>query len=215
MSSYVNQRCATLVLRTIDATNRGTNDTEFLSNTQRGTYWEWNGINLANVLADMRLKNNKFNIILVSCQQGTYAQNTSGIGSVGLDNVFNFRLGGLSFLNGEYDVKLDKQSNSQIIGGITLNTANNGSQQIIVYNTQMNTFQIGNDIVNLRISYEKIQNKLAPVVNAGASLLLPSGASGATFPEMLWIFKIFAVDEEIIDTRVREYKQETRIKLNN
>lgn len=215
MSSYVNQRCATLVLRTIDATNRGSNDTDFLNNTNRGTYWEWNGINLANVLGDLKLKYNKFNIILVSCQQGTYAQNASGIGNTGLENVFSFRLSGFSFLNGEYDIRTDRQSNSQIIGGVTLNTANNGSQQIIVYNTQMNTFQIGNDIVNLRISYEKVSNKLAPVVNAGASLLLPSGASGATFPEMLWIFKIFPVDEQVIDTSVREYKQETRIKINN
>lgn len=79
----------------------------------------------------------------------------------------------------------------------------------------MNSFQIGNDIVNLRINYEKVSNKLAPVVNANASLLLPSGASGATFPEMMWIFKIFPVDEEIIDTSVYQYKQETRIKLNN
>lgn len=213
MSSFVNQQAATLTLRSIDATNRGSNDNEYLANTNNGRYWEWSNIDLRNVLGDLILKYNKFNLILVSAQQGTYATNNNGIGAITGDNAINLRLRGLNFRNPEYDIPTGKLTNSVLIGGITLNSQNNGSQQVIIYNNQIDSFEIGSQVVNLSISYERVSTKAPPNLNAGASLLLPSGAFGLTFPEVLFIFKIFPIREEIIDTTIVNYNKQTKMKI--
>lgn len=214
MSSYVNQEAATLILRSIDATNRGIDDAEYLANTNSGRYWEWNNIDLRNLLGELILKYDKFNILLISAQQGTYATNANGIGSTAADNVVNFRLRGLNLINPEYDVKAGKVSNSCVIGGMTFNSANNGSQQIINFNNQINSFQVGgSQVVNLSISYERISTKANPAINPAAALLLPSGNTGATYPEVLFIFKIFPIKEPVIDTTIVKYNKETKMKI--
>jgi len=165
-TSFVNERVVTLILRTFDASNLGTTNLEYLSNTLNGTFWRWENINLTTILGDLALKYKRFNLVLVSVQQGSATTANNAVGNTNQDNCVNFRLGGsgITILNPSYSVTNNRVNvNSTLVGGITFSNGNNSIPQIISFNNlQVVTFEFQNSNVNLEISYERVDTGARP-----------------------------------------------------
>jgi len=213
----MNERVITLVLRTFDASNIGTTNNEYIANTFNGTYWQWNNINLSSILGDLALKYTTFNLVLVSVQQGSATTANNAIGNTNQDNCVNFRLSGsgIDFLNPSYNVSTNRIiSNSSLIGGLTFSVGNNSIPQIAVYNNlQMTSFEFSNTNINLEITYERVDTGLRPTISNNASVPLPFGNNGLTFPSMCFIFKIYPIKDKYIDLDVNKFNKTAKIKI--
>jgi len=216
--SYVNERVCSLILRTCDASNRGSDNPSYLINTFNGTYWRWDNINLEAVLGDLALKYRRFNLILISVQQCTAATTAAIMSNSPQDAVLNFRLraSGLNFLNSMFNVRDDRYNgNTCLAGGYTMSTGQNTIPQILNLTNQINTFEFSNTSVTLELFYERGDNRARPTVNPNTLLPLPFLPlnTGATYPEMVWIFKIYPVKESYVDKDINNFNNAIKIKI--
>ena len=175
-----------LVLKTIDLPVNslsavGSTDTYMRTLT-------WNNINIRQVLGSMYDRYDKFNICLnnVSSGYGDVATTTNPE-----DRNVVIKMSGLNFLNNTYDSSKLHMTGAAVLGTMQFNVGATAVGATVVNTTSTQYFYAGNyitfgksaDTVNLTITYE-------PVSSA-------TFAHNWTFPECVFIFKIFGIPNDI------------------
>ena len=176
----MNKQCSRLVLKTNTLTIGGNNVNDDFSK------YNFNNINLRSLIGDMYDKYDLFNLSLKSIASGKGFGTISGqvFGSSLDDLAVSIYMSGLPFINQTYDVNSDNgiYSNTNEVLLTNFIFKRDDSATLNYLNENYITFSKNQQMVNLYIRYEKI-----------SELVIPD--SEATFPDVVYIFEIYGVDE--------------------